>query len=322
MIRTVTGLFDTLGDAQSAASELIDRGISREDISMVVRDASDTNIQQHEVGAENPMTSGAVSGSVVGGAVGLLVGAGLLAIPGIGPVLAFGPLAAAIGTIGATAGSTALGAGIGAGVGGLAGALMGNGVPEDSAHIYAEGVRRGGVLLTVSVDSAMDERVNVDAVLHRYGVVDINQRSKEWHKTDWNPPMTTGTAPSDFTQGQRSAPPTLDFTQGQRSVLPTPDFTQGQRSAPPTLDFTNTTNERDFQTHYQSTLAAGGRPYSDYAPAYTFGTDMATNARVHGHTWDAVASDLRRRWEQNYPNTWNEFEAAVRYAWEKAHGQP
>jgi hypothetical protein len=80
-------------------------------------------------------------------------------------------------------------------------------------------------------------------------------------------------------------------------------------------------NDRDFQAHYQSTLTAGGRPYSDYAPAYIFGADMATDTRVPGDTWDAVEPGLRRTWDLSHPNTWNEFKAAVRYAWEKGHGQ-
>ncbi|MBP1464348.1 hypothetical protein EYB53_001385, partial [Candidatus Chloroploca sp. M-50] len=222
MIQTITGLFDNVGDAQSVANDLIDHGILREDISMVARDANDASVRQHEVGADHPIGSGAVGGSVVGGAVGLLVGAGLLTIPGIGPVLAIGPLAAAIGSIGAAVGSTALGAGVGASVGGLAGSLMGAGVPEESAHIYAEGVRRGGVLLTVSVDAAMAERVNVNAVMHQYGVVDIDQRSKEWHKTDWNSSPATDTNHADFAQGQRTAPVSTA----------NPDFAQGQRTAP------------------------------------------------------------------------------------------
>jgi hypothetical protein len=192
MIRTITGLFDTVDDAQSAAKELLDRGISREDVSMVTPDVSNTNAQQLAVGAESAVGTGAVGGSVVGGAVGLLVGAGLLAIPGIGPVLAIGPLAAAIGTIGAAVGSTAFGAGVGAGVGGLAGGLIGAGVPEAKAHIYAEGVRRGGVLLTVSVDSAIADRVDVDTVLRRYGVIDIDQRSADWQATGWSAAMMTG----------------------------------------------------------------------------------------------------------------------------------
>ncbi|NTW97594.1 MAG: hypothetical protein HGB28_03495 [Oscillochloris sp.] len=192
MIRTITGLFDTLDDAQSAAKELLDRGIPREDVSMVAPDVSNTNAQQQAVGAESAVGTGALGGGMVGGAVGLLVGAGLLAIPGIGPVLAIGPLAAAIGTIGAAVGSTALGAGVGASIGGLAGSLISAGVPEAKAHIYAEGVRRGGVLLTVSVDSAMAERVDVDAVLRNYRVIDIDQRSADWHTTGWDASIMTG----------------------------------------------------------------------------------------------------------------------------------
>lgn len=194
MIRTITGLFDTLDDAQSAAKELLDRGIPRENVSMVAPDVSNTNAQQHAVGAESAVGTGALGGGVVGGAVGLLVGAGLLAIPGIGPVLAIGPLAAAIGTIGAAVGSTALGAGVGASIGGLAGSLISAGVPESKAHIYAEGVRRGGVLLTVGIDSAMAERVDADAVMRRYRVVDIDQRSADWHTTGWDPSMMMGNA--------------------------------------------------------------------------------------------------------------------------------
>ncbi|MBP1464349.1 hypothetical protein EYB53_001390, partial [Candidatus Chloroploca sp. M-50] len=83
----------------------------------------------------------------------------------------------------------------------------------------------------------------------------------------------------------------------------------------------NDNNDRDFQIHYQSTVAAGGRPYSDYARAYIFGTDMATDAGIHGHTWDVVEPDLRRTWNQSHPNTWDEFKTAVRYAWEKGSRQ-
>lgn len=437
MIRTITGLFDTADDAQSVAKDLMDHGIPREDISMVARDTSNANGQEQEVGEEHPVGSGAIGGSMVGGAVGLLVGAGLLAIPGLGPVLAIGPLAATIGSIGAAVGSTALGAGVGASVGGIAGGLMGDGVPEESAHIYAEGVRRGGVLLNVSVDSATAERVNVDEIMHRYGVVDIEQRSKDWHKTDWDPSMpadstyangtnrhtastyadganghtastyadgTNGHTASTYADGAKALPPTPprttytdganslhaapphvtqadiarslhpstevppfpgvatsqrstppittqtdganslhatpsittthpDFAQGQRSTPPSTaesDFAQGQRSTPLSMTNTDVAREtrgaydnghRDFQNHYQSTVVSGGRLYSDYALAYSFGSDMATDTRVRGHTWDAVEPDLHRTWEQSHPNSWDEFKAAVRYAWEKAPGQ-
>ncbi|RRR74710.1 MAG: hypothetical protein EI684_06460 [Candidatus Viridilinea halotolerans] len=380
MIRTITGLFDTVDDAQNVAKDLMDHDIPREDISILIRNESDTNERQQEVGEEHPtrsgeagsgeedsVGSGAIGGSVAGGAVGLLVGAGLLTIPGIGPVLAIGPLAAAIGTLGAAAGATALGAGVGAGVGGLAGGLMDAGVPEESAHNYAEGVRRGGVLLTVSLDMATAERIDVDAVLRRHGAVDIDERRKDWHETDASA-SATDTAHTDFAQNEHSAPSSTaypEFAQGQRPTPPSPtypEFAQDQRSTSPSPAYpertqdahatpsstarsefaqdehvtpsstaraefarsvhgTNGNNDRDFQTHYQSTVAAGGRPYSDYAPAYTFGKDMATATRVRGHTWDAVEPDLRRTWDQNHPNTWDEFKAAVRYAWEKSPGQ-
>ncbi|MFV9503707.1 MAG: hypothetical protein AB4911_03995 [Oscillochloridaceae bacterium umkhey_bin13] len=304
MIRTITGLFDTLSDAQNVAKDLIERGIPREDISLVAHDAGNANEAQHELGADNPMSTGAVGGSMVGGVVGLLVGAGLLTIPGIGPVLALGPIAAAIGSIGAAVGSTALGAGVGAGVGSLAGGLMRAGVPEDVAHIYAEGVRQGGVLLAVNVDAAMAERIDVDAVLRSYGVVDIDQRSKNWHKAEWDSSMATDKTNADIAQEQRTTSPSPTHT----------DFTRGPRTI-------SGNQERDFQHHYESTVVAGKRPYSDYVQAYLFGSDMAANTRIRGHTWDAVELDLRRTWDLSHPNSWDEFKPAIRYAWEKGPGQ-
>jgi hypothetical protein len=192
MTKTITGLFDSMNDAQSAAKELMDRGISRDSISLVARESDNEGAQANEVGAVP------VAGAVLGGAVGLLIGAGLLTIPIIGPVLAIGPLAAAIGSTAAAVGATALGAGIGAGIGGLAGGLMNAGVSEEDAHAYVEGVRRGGTLLTVSIEPAMAERVDVASVLHRYGVTDINQRSADWRAAGWNPGVHTSDTDANF----------------------------------------------------------------------------------------------------------------------------
>jgi uncharacterized protein (TIGR02271 family) len=111
------------------------------------------------------------------------VGAGLLAIPGIGPVLAAGPLSAAIGTTAATLGAGAIGAGIGAATGGLIGALVGAGVPKEEAEYYAEGVRRGGTLVTVS---APDDRTQLAVdLMQRNGAIDIDQRVAEWRNSGW-----------------------------------------------------------------------------------------------------------------------------------------
>src|SRR5947207_11774476 len=102
--------------------------------------------------------TGAGVGAVVGGLGGLLLGLGALAIPGIGPIIAAGPLVAALG-----------GAAAGAAVGGLIGALTKMGVPEEEAHIYAEGVRRGGTLVTVTADDANTD--TIVSVLNGHGAV-------------------------------------------------------------------------------------------------------------------------------------------------------
>jgi hypothetical protein len=116
--------------------------------------------------------TGAGTGAVLGGIAGLLVGAGALAIPGIGPIVAAGPLAAAL-----------TGAGLGAAAGGLIGALAGWGIPEEEAGLYAEGVRRGGTLVGVTAEGA---RVQKAAdILERNGAVDIERRSAEWRESGW-----------------------------------------------------------------------------------------------------------------------------------------
>ncbi len=114
MVKTVVGLFDTAGEAEQVVRALVDSGFNRNEISVIANNVRGEHSRAHEVGSGTSRgdavaegaSAGAVGGTVLGGAVGLLVGVGLLTIPGIGPVLAAGPLAAALG-------STALGAGIG-----------------------------------------------------------------------------------------------------------------------------------------------------------------------------------------------------------------
>jgi len=110
----------------------------------------------------------------------LLVGVGALAIPGIGPVLAAGPLAAALGTAGA---STLVGAGVGAATGGLIGGLIGLGIPEEDANMYAEGVRRGGTLVTAQVADNLADRAA--AIMQREGIVDLDAEGATWQQSGW-----------------------------------------------------------------------------------------------------------------------------------------
>lgn len=187
MPKTVVGLFDTFSEAQSAVQDLVEFGVRREEISLVARDEHGVIGEANEVGATGAAEgagAGAVGGSVVGGALGLLIGAGLLVIPGIGPVLAAGPIAAAVGSAAAAVGAGALGAGIGAAAGGLLGSLMGAGITEGDAEAYVEGVRRGGTLLSVS--AADNETDDVRQILVRNGAVDMDVKAAEWRSSGWN----------------------------------------------------------------------------------------------------------------------------------------
>ncbi|HEV8718643.1 MAG TPA: general stress protein [Candidatus Binatia bacterium] len=137
MAKSVVGLFDGLTEAQAVVQDLVNHGFPRDDISIVAPHTQGEHARSAAAPDDTDETSGAVigagTGAVLGGIAGLLVGIGVLAIPGIGPILAAGPIMAAL-----------TGAGIGALAGGLIGALTDLGVPEEEARYYAEGVRRGG----------------------------------------------------------------------------------------------------------------------------------------------------------------------------------
>lgn len=125
-----------------------------------------------EEGASTGAGTGATLGTVLGGGAGLLAGLGMLAIPGIGPIVAAGWLVAAL-----------TGAGVGAAAGGLAGSLTGAGVTEADAHVHAEGVRRGGAVITVRTDEAMAS--TVESVLDGHNAVDLTTRRAEYETEGW-----------------------------------------------------------------------------------------------------------------------------------------
>jgi hypothetical protein len=118
--------------------------------------------------------TGAATGMAVGGLAGLLLATAALAIPGVGPVLVAGPALTLLG--GTTLGIVA---------GGLIGGLTRRGIPEDDAHFYAEGLRRGATLVTVNAKS--DELATRAAdILKRHGAVDLDELSAKWKKQGWN----------------------------------------------------------------------------------------------------------------------------------------
>jgi len=180
-MKTVVGLFENYTDADRAVSELNARGFNRNEISVAARDSALRDRVVGETGRERAVGesagAGAVGGAVVGGLGGLLVGIGALAIPGIGPIITAGTLATALGT-------TAAGAGIGAAAGGLIGALVGMGIPEEDANFYAEGVKRGGVLVTVQAsDDRATEALNI---MRRARAVDVDTQRQSWSEGGWS----------------------------------------------------------------------------------------------------------------------------------------
>jgi uncharacterized protein (TIGR02271 family) len=224
MAKTIIGLFDTAESAERAVRDLLSRGFSRDDVSVVSKavaggDRSETAAEGDNEESAERAGAGAVGGTMLGGGLGLLVGLGMLAIPGIGPVVAAGTLAAVLG-------STALGAGIGAAAGGLIGVLVGSGVPEEEAQVYAEGVRRGGTLVTItSSDEMADEAV---AALEASDPVNLEQRKTSLRQSGWErfDPQGAPYPGEDVSSQQSNAPasptPTAErpVTQAAGAVLP------------------------------------------------------------------------------------------------------
>lgn len=194
-MQTISGLFDTYADASIALRELHAAGIANADLSVVTADrsaAEPAHPSHIALDVANGTEGGAGAGLVLGGAGGLLAGLGLLAIPGIGPVLAGGWLLAT--AAGATAGTV-----IGGIAGGIIGAMVAGGVPEADAHVYAEGLRRGGTLVTVKAD---DDRVDqVKSILDDNDAIDIAERRARLERDGWSgfdedaAPLTTMRTP-------------------------------------------------------------------------------------------------------------------------------
>ena len=139
------GIFANRGMAEEAVDRLIANGFRNEDISVLLQDNVGTKDFAHEKHTKAPegTTTGVVAGGLIGGTIGLLAGIGVLAIPGLGPLIAAGPVIAAL-----------TGIGSGGMVGGLIGALVGMGIPEYEAKRYEGRIKEGGVLLSVHCDSA------------------------------------------------------------------------------------------------------------------------------------------------------------------------
>jgi hypothetical protein len=346
MAKTVVGLFDTPAEAQSVVQDLVNSGFQRDEISLVANDTKGEYTKYREAGATESSAAegagaGALGGGVLGGVLGLLVGVGALAIPGIGPVLAAGPLAAALGTAGA---STLVGAGIGAAAGGVIGALVGAGIPEEDASFYAEGIRRGGTLVMVKASDDMAQ--NAYDIMQRHGAVDVDKRSGMWRQHGWsgfdaNAGPYAGTSDADEkwersskvgTAGGAAAGavagaavgsaggPVGTAIGGVAGAVTGAGVGAAGDIAGKSMEESYDRYDSDFRTHYQSSAANSGYTYDQYAPVYRYGYGLANDPLYRERSWADIEPDARRRWEERNPGTWEQFKESVRYAWDKARG--
>jgi hypothetical protein len=191
MARTVSRLFDSYSQAQAAVEALEQAGFTSYEISLVSRWRDDNTLVDDNDGSGT--ATGATAGALVGGGGGLLAALGLIAIPGIGPLVAAGVLATTL--VGAAGGSV---------VGGLIGALTDAGVSEEDAHVYSEGVRRGSSLVTVTTDEARASKA--DSILNSHKPVDVRQRREAYVARGWSQydPQAKGYTAEEIRQERES----------------------------------------------------------------------------------------------------------------------
>ena len=170
----VFGIFTTVASADNATDSLVKSGFSASDISALLPE----NLGTKQIGTEKATkapegaTAGAGTGAVLGGALGLLAGIGALAIPGVGPLIAAGPIMAAL-----------AGVGVGGAVGGFTGALIGMGIPEYEAKRYEGRIAKGGILLSVHCDTS-DEIKRAKDIMRGMGAEDISSTGESSSNTE------------------------------------------------------------------------------------------------------------------------------------------
>lgn len=174
----VFGIYPAYASVEKGVDALQEAGFRNTDISVLFPENEGTKDFAHkkETKAPEGATTGATTGAILGGGLGWLVGIGALAIPGLGPFIAAGPIMAAL-----------AGVGVGGAVGGITGALIGMGIPEYEAKRYEGRVKDGGILLSVHSDSSEWTKKAKD-ILERTGAEDI---------------ASTGEASADFAKSDR-----------------------------------------------------------------------------------------------------------------------
>ena len=305
-MRTIVALYDQFDVAQDVVEDLVEIGFPRDKISLMASDAAGqyATALNHET---QPVTEGDVSGAEgasFGAVVGGLVGLGAMLIPGIGPVIAAGPLAAVL--VGAGVGATA-----GAVTGGITASLIDLGVDDEYAGYYAEGVRRGGTLVVAHAEDDWESRVR--DVMSRHNPVDISTRASEWRATGWTAfDETSEPAQPSASESYVVEEEVVMTDAGERQVNETVTTSAGYQP----FEYYND----NYRTHYSGMFGSSGRPYDYYVPAYRYGYMLATDPRYRDYSWDQLEPEIRRNWEDYNKDTWDEVKDAIRHAWSQIRG--
>jgi hypothetical protein len=164
----VFGIYQNAKQAERTVDDLLAAGFSNDDISVLLPDNEGTKDFAHDKSTKAPegTTAGVTTGGIIGGTLGLLAGIGVLAIPGVGPFIAAGPIMGAL-----------AGLGVGGAVGGLIGALIGMGIPEYEAKRYEGHIKAGGILLSVHCDTS-EEITRAKDLLKHTGAQDISSSNE------------------------------------------------------------------------------------------------------------------------------------------------
>lgn len=296
-MKAVAGLFDHMNEAEGAVRELTANGFSPENISIVAHDGREERGDKILADSSRADAAGvgATGGAVLGGLAGIVLGLGVLAIPGLGPIIAGGPLIAGL-----------TGASVGAALGGLAGGLTEMGVPEEEARFYAEGVRRGGTL--VVVNAAGDHDFTAADIMRRNGAVDIDQRRVEWngqpeHVQPSRPPAEREPAIASAATLERPATP---------SRVPQPASQPAYQK-----------EEWDSycEDHFNRSLAGSGGGYEEYRPAYEYGYHAASDPRFSDHDWEEMETNVRQDWSTRGHGSWDDVKEAIQCGWRCGRGR-
>lgn len=300
-MKTVIALYDTFADAQAAVSDLLQTGLDRDAVSLIGPDRQPTDERNAGRAAtaegQNEREQAAALASTDAWDNDLH-GLAPLAVPGIGPVMANGPLAA--GFSGSATGAA----------GGFAGVLLGWGIPDDAADRYAEGLRRGGTLVLATVpDGDADAAAQL---MDKYDPIDLAERSAGWREAGWagfDPaaePYSGDDLTSQVAHATRGAFARSYAYQGGEASLAAvnqPDTGPDDREA---------VYRRHFDSHY----AAAGHAYVDYQDAYRFGSTLGGSARyVDLGNWADVEPAARAQWEASHDGSWDDFKDAIRHGW-------